>query len=135
MGCIGPTNPNEQYVYAGLPIGAGNSPSIAGRHGAAVLRLVRSLHDKLFSGNPVLNTWWSHFGFALQYDPKLGHGLNFIGTDGLPAVLIWAHCDDFFLRGPTYAKAALALTAFLDITVQLGPLLHPGNLTLPAQVA
>jgi hypothetical protein len=134
LGCIGPTDPNEQYVYAGLPMGAGNSPSIAGRHGAAVLRLVRSLHDELFSGNPVLNTWWSHFGFELQYDPKLGHGLNFIGTDGLPAVLIWAHCDDFFIHGPTYAKAALALTAFLDLTVQLGLLCHPGKLTPPAQV-
>jgi hypothetical protein len=51
LGGISPTDPNEHYVYAGLPMGAGNSPSIAGRHGAAVLRLVRSLHDKLFQAN------------------------------------------------------------------------------------
>jgi hypothetical protein len=30
LGCIGPTDPNEQYVYAGIPMGAGNSPLIAG---------------------------------------------------------------------------------------------------------
>jgi hypothetical protein len=65
LGCISPTDPNEHFVYGGIPMGAGNSPSIAGRHGAAMLRLVRSLHDDLFSGNPVLNTWWSHFGFSL----------------------------------------------------------------------
>jgi hypothetical protein len=81
-----------------------------------------------------LNTWWSHFGFALQYDPKLGHGLNFIGTDRLPAVLIWAHCDDFFIHGPTYTKTAHALTAFFDLTVHLCLLCHPGKLTPPAQV-
>jgi hypothetical protein len=58
LGCIGPGGgPNEQYVYAGIPMGAGNSPSIAGRHGAALLRKTRTLFDDLFSGRPTLNTW------------------------------------------------------------------------------
>jgi hypothetical protein len=134
LGCIGPTDPTEHYVYAGLPMGAGNSPSIAGQHGAAILRLIRLLHDALFSGTPVLNTWWSHYGFGIRYDPKWGHGLIYLGDDGLPAVLIWAHCDDFFIHGPTYDKTAAALTAFLDLTVQLGLLCHPAKLTPPAQV-
>ncbi len=56
----------------------------------------------------------------------------YLGDDGLLAVLIWAHCDDFFIHGPTYTKTAAALTAFLDLTVQLGLLCHPGKLTPPA---
>jgi hypothetical protein len=113
-------------------MGAGNSPSIAGRHGAAVLRKARILRDDIFSGKPTLNTWWSHYGFEQHYDPKLGHGIVYLGNDGLPAVLIWAHCDDFLVHGPTYTKTAAALTAFLDLTVQLGLLCHPGKLTPPA---
>jgi hypothetical protein len=134
LGCIGPTDPNKHYVYGGLPMGAGNSPSIAGQLGTAVLRLVRRLYKEIFSGNPVLNTWWSHFGLDLTYDPKWGHGLVYLGNDGLPAVLIWAHMDDFLIHGPTYDKACAGLTAFLALTVQLGLLCHPGKLTPPAQV-
>jgi hypothetical protein len=49
LGCIHPRNSNIHYVYHGLPMGAGNSPSIAGRHGAALLRLLRD-HCPLYQG-------------------------------------------------------------------------------------
>jgi hypothetical protein len=47
--------------------------------------------------------------------------------------MVWAHCDDFLIYGPTYAKTAAALIAFLDLTVKVGLLCHQGKLTLPAQ--
>jgi hypothetical protein len=58
----------------------------------------------------------------------------YIGNDGLPAVLIWAHCDDFLIHGPTYTKTVEALKAFLDVTVEVDMLCHPGKLPPPAQV-
>jgi hypothetical protein len=42
LGCIHQRRP-EHLVYAGIPMGAGNSPSIAGRHGAALLRKLREV--------------------------------------------------------------------------------------------
>jgi hypothetical protein len=132
LGCIHPRT-DEHFVYAGLPMEAGNSPAIAGRHGAALLRRVRS-SSSLFQGAQVANTWWQHYGGGNAYNPKLSHGMAYIGTDGLPAVLIWAHCDDFLIHGPTHAKTTEALLAFLDMSVDVGMLCHPGKLTPPAQV-
>jgi hypothetical protein len=127
LGCIHPRCSDVHLVYAGLPMGAGNSrPAIAGRHGAALLRRVRS-SSPLFQGTQVANTWWQHYGGGNAYDPKLSHGMAYIGTDGLPAVLIWAHCDDFLIHGPTYTKTVEALSAFLDASVDVGMLCHPGK--------
>jgi hypothetical protein len=36
--------------------------------------------------------------------------------------------------GPTYEKTSPALTAFLDVVVEVGLLCHPGKLTPPDQV-
>jgi hypothetical protein len=113
-------------------MGGGNSPSIAGRHGAAFLRLLRR-NSKLFQGTLTANTWWRHFGEGTPFNPKLGQGAVLIGDDRLPAVLIWSHCDDFFIHGPNYAKTAAAFTVFLDIAVAVGLLCHPGKLTPPCQ--
>jgi hypothetical protein len=133
LGCIHPRDANVHYTYQSIPMGGGNSPAIAGRHGAALLRLVRS-RCPVYQGEARANTWWQHYGAGVEYDPRLGHGLVYIGDDGLPAALIWAHCDDFFIHGPTRAKTAAALTTFLDLTVEVGLLCHPGKLTPPAHV-
>jgi hypothetical protein len=77
---------------------------------------------------------WRFYSTGIAFDSQIGHELVFIGDDGLPAVLVWAHCDDFFLHGPTYKKTAAGLTAFLDLTVRVGLLCHPGKLTPPAQI-
>jgi hypothetical protein len=42
LGCIHLRHAHLHYVNGGLPMGSGNSPAIAGRHGAAFCRLVRS---------------------------------------------------------------------------------------------
>jgi hypothetical protein len=133
LGCIHPRHADVHYTYKLIPMGAGNSPAIAGRHGAALLRLVKS-RCPIYQGRPVANTWWQHYGAGVVYDPRLGHGLVYIGSDGLPVALIWAHCDDFLIYGPTLAKTTAALEAFLDLTVEVGLLCHPGKLTPPAQV-
>jgi hypothetical protein len=133
LGCIHPSKPDAHMVYGGLPMGGGNSPSIAGRHGAALLRKIREICP-LYRGKPEANTWWRYYSTGSGYQPELGHGLVYIGDDGLPAVLVWAHCDDFLLHGPTYEKTSKALSAFLDLTVQVGLLCHPGKLTPPAQI-
>jgi hypothetical protein len=59
--------------------------------------------------------------------------VKFSPCDGLPAVLAFAHCDDFIVHGPTYKKTSLASIDFLDLIVQVGLLAHPGKLTLPCQ--
>jgi hypothetical protein len=55
-----------------------------------------------------------------------------VRDDNFPAVLVWAHCDDFFIHGPTKDKTIAALTAFLNCAVDVGLLCHPGKLTPPA---
>ncbi len=55
LGCIHTRWADLFYVYCGLPMGAGNSPSIAGRYGAAFQRLLRS-RSSLFQGTPGHNT-------------------------------------------------------------------------------
>jgi hypothetical protein len=56
------------------------------------------------------------------------------GDDGEPAVLVWAHCDDFIIHGLTKDKTTRALSAFLNLAVDCGLLCHPGKLSPPAQV-
>jgi hypothetical protein len=133
LGCIHLRNPEVHMVHGGLPMGAANSPSIAGRHGAALIRKVCE-SCPVFNGHPIANTWWKHYSSDQKYNPVYGHGMVYIGDDGLPAARAWGHCDDFFIHGPTYQKTSQALTDFMDLTVKVGLLCHPGKLTPSAQV-
>jgi hypothetical protein len=112
---------------------AGNSPSIAGRYGAAFQRLLRT-RCPLFQGTPGHNTWWGVYQNGTPYNPRLGQGRILIGADGESAVLSKGHYDDFLLHGPTFEKTTAALTAFLDCAVDVGFLCHPGKLTPPSHV-
>jgi hypothetical protein len=113
-------------------MGSGSSPSIAGRMGTAFLRRLRE-KSKHYQGRLQQNMWWDVFAHGATFDRFLGHGVNLIGDDGLPAALVWSHCDDFLIHGPTLAKTTLALCDFLDYAVGVGLLCHPGKLTPPAQ--
>jgi hypothetical protein len=132
MGVVHPIT-GKHYYYAGLPMGSANSPSLAGRYGTAFLRLLRA-RSQLFQGKPSNNTWWSSFAQGEPLDPAIGQGYTLKGMDGLHAALLWAHCDDFLIHAPTKAKCIAALRAFLDMTVDLGLLCHPGKLSPPAQI-
>jgi hypothetical protein len=132
LGCIHPRDPERHFQYGGLPMGSGNSPGVAGRHGAAFLRALRAA-SSLYQGTITANTWWHAFSDDHPYDPKLGHGRILLSDeDGLPACLIWAHCDDFMIHGPTLEKTTKALVAFMDLAVDVSLLCHPVKLTLPA---
>jgi hypothetical protein len=101
LGCIHPVT-NEQLVYAGLPMGTTNSPPIACRINNSALRALK-VECALFDGEPQLNTW----GEALRtgnYDGRNRHGGVLMGSDGLPAVLIFCIVDDYFIHGPTKGK-------------------------------
>jgi len=130
LGVVHPTT-GKYYVYAGLPMGAGNSPSLAGKFGLSFVRLLKEKFD-IFQGTPRANTWWKGFE-ENGYDPKLGHGFVLIGKDGHPTVKIWVHVDDFLIHGPTLEATQLALRHFLDTAVDCGLLCHPGKLTPPQQ--
>jgi hypothetical protein len=50
------TKTKKAYVYAGLAMGAGSSPAIAGRMGAAFLRKLQAI-SPYFQGDISFNTW------------------------------------------------------------------------------
>ena len=132
MGCECPLT-GEMNVYAGLPMGSGNSPAVAGRAGASLVRLLRRFYPEVFGGRPLENTWHAAFN-GRAYDPKLGHGFVLLSdADGLPPVLIFVHVDDFMLHGPTYEKTCRALDIFMDVMLRAGFLFNPAKLTLPCQ--
>lgn len=134
LGCIHPIS-GEVRVYTGLPMGATNSPAIAGRMGAAFIRLLLRHYPKIYSGTArISNTWWDRFN-GRPYDPKLGHGFVLLSDeDGLPSVLIWVHVDDFLIHGPTFAKTAEALSALMDQALAVGLLFNPSKITPPGQL-
>jgi hypothetical protein len=123
----------KAYVWGGLPMGSGNSPSIAGRGGASLIRKLREACSR-YQGEIHHNTWWKAFSSDQKFNPDLSHGRYLLSDeDGLPAVLVFGHCDDFLLHGPTWFKTALALRDFLDLCLRVGLLAHPGKLTPPCQ--
>jgi hypothetical protein len=69
-----------------------------------------------------------------KFDPKLEVGRVLIGSDGLPACLIWIHVDYIFLHGPTREKCTSALQKILDLTLLVGLIYHPTKLKPPAQI-
>jgi hypothetical protein len=83
-------------------------PIIAGRHTTVLLRRLQEVAS-LYRGKPSANTWWRYYSTGVEYQSEVGHRLVYIGDDGLPAVRIWAHCNDFLIHGPTYQKTADAL--------------------------
>jgi hypothetical protein len=128
------TKTDKAYVYAGLAMGAGSSPAIAGRMGAAFLQKLESV-SPYFQGDPVFNTCWHSFSGTRPFDPDLPHGIvRFSPIDGLPVAIPFAHCDDFWIYGPTHEKARLAAIDFLDLAVKVGLLTHPLKLTPMSQV-
>jgi hypothetical protein len=133
LGCIHPRWADLFYVYCGLLMGAGNSPSIAGHYGAALQSLLRS-HSSLFQGTPCHNTCWGVYQHGTPYNPQLGQGRTLLGSDGEPAAISKRHCNDFLVHRLTYDKTVAALTAFLDCAVDVGLLCHPCKLTPPSHV-
>ena len=133
LGLIHPVT-GEHYRYAGLPMGTGASPALAGQYGAGFLRRLRARHPGVFDGLPVENTWRRHVA-EHQYDVRLGHGRVLLSTDGLPAVLTFGFVDDFAIHGPTYEKTATALSLFMDFAVEVGMLCNPEKVEPPSQRA
>ena len=121
------------YQYGGLPMGAGNSPGLAGRYGLSFLRLLREQTD-LFGRRCRDNCYWSEFRDDGTYVPGLGYGYVLARADGRPAVLVWVWVDDFLIHGPDRESTAEALTFFLDASVRVGMLCHPVKLMPPQQV-
>jgi hypothetical protein len=132
LGTIHPRDPSKHFLYAGLPMGAGSSPGLAGRYGAAFLRLLRDRFP-IFQGTPSQNTWWGHYELGHKLHPHWGHGRILLGEDGEPAVLLFSHCDDFLIHSPSRAKCDRALRVFLDAAVDVGLLCHPGKIIPPSQ--
>jgi len=87
-----------------------------------------------FKGEARANCWWSGFHPTGEYDPSLGYGCVLLGSDGLPAVQVWVHVDDFLIHCPTLAKTQSVLRLFLDLVVDCGMLCHPRKLTKPQHV-
>jgi hypothetical protein len=56
-----------------------------------------------------------------------------MGTDGLPAALIWAFVDDFKIHAPTRRKLHTALNAFMDLSLRLGLICQKAKTKAPAQ--
>jgi hypothetical protein len=101
----------EFYVWAGLPMGVGNSPVASGSAGNGFVRaLLESCPE--FQGTPVDNTFVAILK-GETYHPKWGHVRGLIGTDGLPAVIIWHHIDDFLIHAPTQEEKLAALQFFM----------------------
>jgi hypothetical protein len=96
------------------------------------MRLIRERRPDLFNEQGVSNTWRDGFQYK-EFDPKLGHGFVWIFSDGLPAVLLWVHVDDFKIHGPTWTKTTAALTGLMDLAPEVGLLFNPDKVIPPSQ--
>jgi hypothetical protein len=127
------TKTGKAYAYAGLAMGAGASPTIAGHNGVAFLQKLDAI-SPYYPGDLQFNTWWHAFARVKPFDASLSHGrVKISRIDGLPATISFANCDDFLLHAPTYEKARLVAMDFMDLAVKVGLLAHPLKLTPPAQ--
>jgi hypothetical protein len=117
LGCIHPVS-GIFLVYAGLPMGGGNSPAIACRLSNSAIRMLRET-SPAFAGEIKENTWRSSLE-GQEYHPEWGHGRVRIGEDGEPACLIWGMVDNFKVHGPSEKKCGAGFSAFMDLTVRLG---------------
>ena len=130
LGMIDPVT-EEMRVYGGLPMGATNSPGGSGKHGAAFIRMVEA-SCPVYTGKPLINDPVSCLT-GLPYKGKLGVGRVLIGKDGLPAVLVWLHCDDIFIHGPNFKKTQRGQAHLLDMALQVGLVAKPEKTKPPRQ--
>ena len=86
LGCIHPIT-GDELVWAGLPMGAANSPAILCRITNSALRMIR-VREPVFQGKIDTSTWRDAMA-GKAYDIHKGHGRILMGTDGLPAALLW----------------------------------------------
>lgn len=119
------------YCWKSLPMGAANSPACAGRYGLAFLRKLRATLD---GKTPSMraNCWWTGMQ-DLGYNPALGYGYLLLDSLGEPSVRLFVHVDDFLIHAQTQEACSSALTAFLDLALDMGMLCHPDKLKPPAQ--
>ena len=130
---LGITHPitGSTYVWAGLPMGAGNSPAMGNRFGIAFLRLLECRYP-IFQGTSRDNCYWTSFRPDGTYNPDLGYGYIMTTNSGA-SVLVWAYVDDFLLHAPTLTACHEGLTAFLDTALDCGMLCHPKKIIPPSQ--
>ena len=131
LGCIHPKT-GQRLWYLGLPMGSAQSPSLACRFGLSMLRQLVA-EEPAFQGVLRENSWRSRLS-GKGYDPHLGSGLVTVGSDGLPAALVWAFVDDFKIHAPTRAKLIVALNAFMDLSLRLGFICQKVKTKAPAQL-
>ena len=131
LGCIHPAT-GEFYFYGGLPMGAGSSPGISGRFGAAMVRVARENDPETFSGVAIMNHPCNLMEKG-RYRPEWGTGRLLIGSDGLPSAWSKIHVDDIFVHGPTKKKCGRATISVLDTIVRLGLIIHSAKLEPPTQ--
>jgi hypothetical protein len=102
MGLLHPRT-HQMYQYAGLPMGSAASPALAGCYGTAFMRLLKE-RCSLFQGEARENTWGRSFGTNNPYNAEVRQGLVFERSDGLPALFLWANCNDFLIHVSTHKK-------------------------------
>ena len=88
--------------------------------------------SELFQGTPLDNSLNGFFTQNINH-PTLGEGRVLIGSDGLPAVLVWLHVDDLLIHASTLGKLHAALDHILTITLNLGLICHPSKTSPPSQ--
>jgi hypothetical protein len=113
----------ENYEYWGLPMGAANSPALAGRYGLSFVHMLKARFRE-FQGNPLANCWWTGFSATSEYDPHKGYIYVLTDESGSLAIKVWVHIDNFLIHGDTYDKTAHALKLFLDTAVDVGMLCY-----------
>jgi hypothetical protein len=95
------------------------------------MRTIRVI-EPIFQGDIQLNTWATAMKGG-SYDPRKGHGRVLMGSDGLPAALIWVMVDDYLIPAPTERKCREAFTVFMNRMVRLGFVCQCVKTSPPAQ--
>jgi hypothetical protein len=131
LGCIHPIT-GAELVWAGLPMGAANSPAISCRITNSALRMIRE-REPVFQGHIDTNTWRDAMA-GNDYDVRKGHGRILMGADGLPVALLWVMVDDYLVHAPTKRKCCEAFSVFMDQMLRMGFICQPVKTSPPQQV-